>query len=107
MGTCMPPSNRVRIRPQASPTSIVKMFNGLHVLSAVLVCSTVFFDCVAPAEVPEVWDNCEDVLNEVESVKTCIRHVDFYRELADRKCHLWVDSETHDKILAAIFEKAC
>ena len=62
------------------------MFNGLPVFSAVLVCSTLFFGCVAPDTVPQVWNECEDVLHEVESVKTCIRDVIFYLELADVSC---------------------
>ena len=84
------------------------MFNGLPVLSAVLVCSTVFFGNVAPNTVPEVGDECEDVLHEVESVKTCIRDVIYYLELADDSCSdSLVDWLTHDKIIAAIDEKVC
>ena len=75
------------------------MFNGLHVLSALLVCSTVFFGCVAPAEVAEVWDDCKDALHEVELVKTCFRHADFY---------LFGPILEHTKkIIKAIVDKAC
>merc|ERR1712112_753551 len=84
------------------------VFNGLPVLSAVLVCSTVFFGYVAPNTVPEVGDECKDVLHEVESVKTCIRDVIDYLELADESCSdSLVDWLTHDEIKAAIDEKVC
>merc|ERR1711862_852392 len=74
-------------RPLSLPRQGIKMmFNGLPVLSAVLVCSTVFFGYVAPNTVPEVGDECENVLHEVESVKTCIRDVIYYLELADESC---------------------
>merc|ERR1711942_164032 len=80
---------------------IKMMFNGLPVLSAVLVCSSVFFGYV-------VGDECEDVLHEVESVKTCIRDVIFYLELADISCSdSLVDRLTHEKITAAIDERVC
>merc|ERR1712002_996579 len=111
--THMPTSHREKIRLQASPTpticqGIKMVFNGLPVLSAVLVCSTVLFGYVAPNTVPEVWDECEKVLHEVKSVKTCIRDVNFYRELAEESCSdSLVDWVTHDKIKVAIDERVC
>merc|ERR1711942_170339 len=78
------------------------VFNGLPVLSAVLVCSTVFFGYVAPNTVLE----CEDILVEVEKVETCIRDVDFYFKLFDESCSD-VDWVTRDEIIVAIYTKAC
>merc|ERR1711942_297510 len=83
------------------------VFNGVPVLSAVLVCSTVFFGYVAP-NTSRGGDECERALQEVKSMKTCIRDEQFYLELADESCS---DSEfdwfTRDKIKEAIEENLC
>ena len=69
------------------------MLNGLPVFSVVLVCSIAFFGCVAeqifiiPETVPEAWDECTDLLQEVETVRSACfgrRAVDDYLMRADK-----------------------
>merc|ERR1712025_902690 len=82
------------------------MFNGLPVLSVVLVCSIVFFGCVAPDTFPE----CEVLLQKVETVKkACFLDTDVkdYFKQADRYCPDWEDLSTLKSIEMVVAQRAC
>ena len=81
------------------------MFNGLPVLSVVLVCSIAFFGCVTP-------NRCKALLQEVEAKAvstTCFRRQDvkFYLETADLSCQVWADWPTLKSIEVTVAQRAC
>merc|ERR1711942_620348 len=82
------------------------MFNGLPVLSVVLVCSIVFFGCAAPDTFPE----CEVLLQKVETVKkACFLDPDVknYFKQADRSCPDWEDLSKLKSIEMVVAQRAC
>merc|ERR1711942_652508 len=86
------------------------MSNGLPVLPVVLVCSIVFFGCVAPDTFPEALTECEVLLQQVETVKkACFLDPDVknYFKQADRSCPDWEDLSTLKSIEMVVAQRAC
>ena len=84
------------------------MINELPVLSVVLVCSIVVFGCVAPDTVPQVWwIDCEYLLHEIKTLKTCVSDVECYLRQADSVCPHWEDRNILNSIKVAVDQRAC